>query len=88
MWAPCLEGPDRYGDTMVEAGRNRPAYMRSCLRNENVGVNANVLDVRPGSIASGGGSHNSCTRTISSESTWSNAVSGEGVVASNAVCRI
>lgn len=32
MWPPCLEGPDTYGDTMDEAGRNRPAWMRSCLR--------------------------------------------------------
>jgi hypothetical protein len=32
MWAPCLEGPDTHGDTMVEAGRNRPAWMRSSPR--------------------------------------------------------
>ena len=30
MWTPGLEGPDAYGDTMDEAGRNRLAWMRSC----------------------------------------------------------
>jgi hypothetical protein len=34
VWAPCLEGPDTCGDTMDEAGRIRPAYKRSCLREE------------------------------------------------------
>jgi hypothetical protein len=31
VWPPCLEGPDRFTDTMDVAGPLGPAWMRLCL---------------------------------------------------------
>ena len=31
VWPPCLEGPDRFMDTMDVAGPLGPAWMRLCL---------------------------------------------------------
>jgi hypothetical protein len=47
VWAPCLEGSDTCGDTMVEAGRYRPAWMRSCLWGATAWYE-HVFDTLPG----------------------------------------